>query len=87
MVEEKDRRRVQLRSAGDAVGWHAQSGAMGVVSRVWAQPRPLSSERAALPAQWARNRVVKDGLTRRDRAHGVWEISDAGRRHLASGGA
>ena len=35
-------------------------------------------------AQWARNSMVQEGLLRDDSARGVWEISDAGRKYLAS---
>lgn len=34
-------------------------------------------------AQWARNALVKEGLMKDNSAHGVWEISESGRRYLA----
>jgi hypothetical protein len=37
-------------------------------------------------AQWARNSMVKEGLMRSNSPHGVWEISDAGRRFLRDEG-
>jgi hypothetical protein len=48
--------------------------------------QPLASD-PALPrwrnaAQWARNSMCRDGLLRNDSPRGIWEISDAGRRHL-----
>ena len=53
--------------------------------------QPLASDpdrpRWRNTGQWARNRLVKEGLMRGDSQHGVWEINDAGRRYLASGGA
>jgi hypothetical protein len=36
-------------------------------------------------AQWARNALVQAGLMERPRRRGVWEISEAGRKWLASG--
>ncbi len=33
-------------------------------------------------AQWARKRMVNEGLLRHDSPHGVWEITDAGRKML-----
>lgn len=33
-------------------------------------------------AQWCRNTLVREGLMKRDSSHGVWEISDAGRKWL-----
>jgi restriction system protein len=35
-------------------------------------------------AQWARNSMVQEGLLRDDSPRGTWEISEAGRRYLAS---
>jgi restriction system protein len=35
-------------------------------------------------AQWARNSMVQEGLLRDDSPRGTWEISEAGRRFLAS---
>jgi hypothetical protein len=47
---------------------------------------PLSSNRDTLrwdnTARWARNSMINDGLLKSDSAHGVWEISEAGRRFL-----
>lgn len=34
-------------------------------------------------AQWSRAAMVKEGLIKGDSRRGIWEISDAGRRHLA----
>ena len=53
------------------------------------QPLASDPDRPRWPntGQWARNRLVKEGLMRGDSPHGVWEISDAGRRYMASGGA
>lgn len=36
-------------------------------------------------AQWTRNALVKEGYMKDDSAHGVWEISESGRRYLARG--
>jgi len=36
-------------------------------------------------AQWARNSMVREGLLKSDSPRGIWEISDAGRQHLADG--
>ncbi len=37
-------------------------------------------------AQWARNTMVNDdGRMKNDSPHGIWEISDAGRKYLKSG--
>jgi len=33
-------------------------------------------------AQWARNSMCREGLMKADSPHGVWEISDEGRRYL-----
>jgi restriction system protein len=33
-------------------------------------------------AQWARNTMAREGLLKEDSPHGVWEISDKGRRAL-----
>jgi hypothetical protein len=33
-------------------------------------------------AQWCRNSLVREGLMRSDSPHGIWEISEAGRRAL-----
>jgi hypothetical protein len=48
--------------------------------------QPLASDpdrpRWRNTGQWARNRLVKEGLMRGDSPHGIWEISDAGRRFL-----
>ena len=33
--------------------------------------------------QWARDRLVRNGFVKANSPHGVWEISDAGRRQLA----
>ncbi len=33
-------------------------------------------------AQWCRNTLVREGLMKSDSPHGVWEISDAGRKWL-----
>ena len=33
-------------------------------------------------AQWARNTMVSDGLLKKDAPHGVWEMSEDGRKHL-----
>lgn len=33
-------------------------------------------------AQWARNSMVNEGLLKDDSPHGVWEITDAGRKML-----
>lgn len=49
--------------------------------------QPLASDpdlpRWRNTAQWARAAMVKEGLMKRDSPRGMWEISDAGRRHLA----
>lgn len=49
---------------------------------------PLRSDNSMLrwrnTAQWARNTMVNDGLLKKDSRRGVWEISDVGRRFLAS---
>jgi restriction system protein len=34
-------------------------------------------------AQWARNTMVEDGLLKKNRPRGVWEITAVGREHLA----
>ena len=49
--------------------------------------QPLASD-PELPrwrntAQWCRAGLVKEGLIKGDSRRGIWEISDAGRRHLA----
>jgi restriction endonuclease Mrr len=33
-------------------------------------------------AQWERKNMVIDGLLKRDSSHGVWEITDKGRKQL-----
>lgn len=33
-------------------------------------------------AQWARNSMVHDGLLKKDSPHGIWEITEAGRRKI-----
>lgn len=49
--------------------------------------QPLASDpdlpRWRNTAQWARAAMVKEGLMKGDSPRGMWEISDAGRRHLA----
>ena len=48
--------------------------------------QPLASDPEAPrwrnAAQWARYGMIKEGLLKEDSPHGVWEISDAGRRRL-----
>lgn len=34
-------------------------------------------------AQWARNTMVNEGTLKQNSPRGMWEIEDAGRRHLA----
>lgn len=34
-------------------------------------------------AQWCRNKLVKEGLLAKNSRHGVWEITEKGRRYLA----
>ncbi|CAN1525778.1 Restriction system protein Mrr-like N-terminal domain containing protein [Fimbriimonadaceae bacterium] len=48
------------------------------------QPLPSDSDapRWRNAAQWARNTLVKQGLMRSDSPHGIWEISDQGRKWL-----
>ena len=50
--------------------------------------QPLASDpdlpRWRNAAQWARNSMVQEGLLRNNSPRGIWEISDAGRRYLAS---
>ncbi len=36
-------------------------------------------------AQWCRNTLVREGLMKQDSPHGIWEISDQGRRTLKEG--
>ncbi len=33
-------------------------------------------------AQWCRNSLVREGLLKRDSPHGIWEISESGRKAL-----
>lgn len=33
-------------------------------------------------AQWARVQLIREGLMKSDSAHGIWEISDSGRRFM-----
>jgi hypothetical protein len=51
--------------------------------------QPLASDpdrpRWRNTGQWARARLVKEGLMRGDSPYGIWEISDAGRRWLETG--
>jgi len=35
-------------------------------------------------AQWCRNSLVQEGLMKADSPHGIWEISEAGRRWLST---
>ncbi|MGQ9822767.1 MAG: winged helix-turn-helix domain-containing protein [Thermogutta sp.] len=48
--------------------------------------QPLASDpdlpRWRNTAQWSRAAMVKEGLIKGDSRRGIWEISDAGRRHL-----
>ncbi len=48
--------------------------------------KPLPSDPKSIrwrnTAQWCRNTLVREGLMRSDSPHGVWEISDAGRKAL-----
>lgn len=47
---------------------------------------PLPSEPRSVrwknTAQWCRNTLVREGLMKSDSPHGVWEISEAGRKWL-----
>jgi hypothetical protein len=49
------------------------------------EPLPLDprSVRWKNTAQWCRNTLVREGLMKNDSHHGVWEISDAGRKWLS----
>lgn len=38
-------------------------------------------------AQWSRNSMAREGLLKQDSPRGIWEISDAGRQALKSGGS
>lgn len=50
---------------------------------------PLASEphpiRWRNTAQWCRNTLVREGLMKQDSPHGIWEISEEGRRALQTG--
>jgi len=48
------------------------------------QPLPSDprSPRWRNTAQWCRNTLVREGLLKGDSPHGVWEITEAGRREL-----
>lgn len=48
------------------------------------QPKNLRWRNAA---QWARQKMLNEGLLKNDSPHGVWEISEAGRRYIAQGTA
>jgi hypothetical protein len=52
--------------------------------------QPLPSDRRSVrwknTAQWCRNTLVREGLMRSNSPHGVWEISDKGRRWLQQQG-
>ena len=52
--------------------------------------QPLASDpdlpRWRNTAQWARAAMVREGLIKGDSRRCIWEISDAGRRHLADQG-
>ncbi len=47
---------------------------------------PLPSDRKSIrwrnTAQWCRNTLVREGLMKSDSPHGIWEISDSGRKAL-----
>lgn len=45
-------------------------------------PSDLRSIRWRNTAQWCRNTLVREGLMKRDSPHGIWEISDLGRKAL-----
>ncbi|GIV01952.1 MAG: hypothetical protein KatS3mg015_0782 [Fimbriimonadales bacterium] len=47
-------------------------------------PSDPNSVRWRNTAQWCRNTLVKEGLMKQNSPHGTWEISDKGRRYLAS---
>lgn len=51
--------------------------------------QPLASNPSAIrwkkTVHWCRLRLVKEGLLKADSPHGIWEISDTGRRALEAG--
>jgi hypothetical protein len=53
--------------------------------------QPLKSDpgrpRWSNTAQWARNTMVSDGLLKNNSPHGVWEITEAGRKYLIANGS
>ena len=56
----------------------------GVLNEYDHEPLPSDprSVRWRNTAQWCRNTLVREGLMKGDSPHGVWEISDAGRKWL-----
>ena len=56
----------------------------GVLTEYDRQPLPSGDIRWRNTAQWARYKLVQEGLMRRDSPWGIWEISEAGRRALES---
>ena len=56
----------------------------GVLNPYDMEPLPSDprSVRWRNTAQWCRNTLVREGLMKNDSPHGIWEISEAGRRWL-----
>jgi restriction endonuclease Mrr len=55
----------------------------GSLKQVDYEPLPSDgTQRWSKSAQWARNRIAREGLLKSDSPRGIWEISDKGRQVL-----